>query len=346
MRRRGLIVLALVVALVGATTVAAYAWDSSKSDEIAPGVRVGEVELGGMRADEARETLRRELVQPLERPVVVTYEGEDYTLRADDLDVRADIDGMVTEALAIGRDDPLPSRIVRYVTGEELDHQIDPEVAYSQVAVARFVDGVAAKVNTEPVNASIDPTSSNLDPVPGKPGRTLRADELRDDIARVLASESAGARTVKAQVDRVEPEVTTEELATQYPDYIVVDRPSFTLRHYEDLRLVKEYTVAIGQQGYDTPAGLYDIQSMQVNPTWYVPEAKWAGDLAGETVPPGPDNPLKARWMGFNGGAGIHGTDDVASLGTAASHGCVRMSVPDVKELYERVDVGTPVYIR
>jgi lipoprotein-anchoring transpeptidase ErfK/SrfK len=62
-------------------------------------------------------------------------------------------------------------------------------------------------------------------------------------------------------------------------------------------------------------------------------------------VPPGPDNPLKARWMGFLGGAGIHGTDDVGSLGGAASHGCVRMSIPDVIELYERVDVGTPVYI-
>ena len=82
-----------------------------------------------------------------------------------------------------------------------------------------------------------------------------------------------------------------------------------------------------------------------MNPTWYVPDAAWAGDLAGTTVPPGPDNPLQARWMGFNGGAGIHGTSDVGSLGSAASHGCLRMAVPDVIELYDQVDVGTPVYI-
>jgi lipoprotein-anchoring transpeptidase ErfK/SrfK len=82
-----------------------------------------------------------------------------------------------------------------------------------------------------------------------------------------------------------------------------------------------------------------------VDPTWYVPDAEWAGELAVTTVPPGPQNPLKARWLGFNGGAGIHGTDDVASLGTAASHGCVRMSVPDVIELYDQVPVGAPVYI-
>ena len=49
--------------------------------------------------------------------------------------------------------------------------------------------------------------------------------------------------------------------------------------------------------------------------------------------------------MGIYAGAGIHGTDDVGSLGTAASHGCVRMSVPDVIELYDQVDVGTPIYI-
>ena len=63
-------------------------------------------------------------------------------------------------------------------------------------------------------------------------------------------------------------------------------------------------------------------------------------------VPGGvPENPLKERWMGIFAGAGIHGTDDVGSLGTAASHGCMRMSVPDVIELYDQVPVGTPIYI-
>ena len=62
-------------------------------------------------------------------------------------------------------------------------------------------------------------------------------------------------------------------------------------------------------------------------------------------MPPGPDNPLKARWMGIYNGAGFHGTSDDGSLGSAASHGCVRMAVPDVIDLYDRVDVGTPVYI-
>ena len=71
-----------------------------------------------------------------------------------------------------------------------------------------------------------------------------------------------------------------------------------------------------------------------------------AGSLAGQVIPGGaPNNPLKARWMGIFDGAGIHGTDQVGSLGTAASHGCIRMAIPDVIELYDRVPVETPVYI-
>jgi lipoprotein-anchoring transpeptidase ErfK/SrfK len=50
--------------------------------------------------------------------------------------------------------------------------------------------------------------------------------------------------------------------------------------------------------------------------------------------------------MGFHDGQGIHGTADIASLGSAASHGCIRMSVPDVKELYGKVEKGTPVFVQ
>jgi lipoprotein-anchoring transpeptidase ErfK/SrfK len=62
-------------------------------------------------------------------------------------------------------------------------------------------------------------------------------------------------------------------------------------------------------------------------------------------IPPGPENPIKARWMAIFEGAGIHGTEEVESLGSAASHGCVRMSIPDVEELYSEVEVGTPIFI-
>jgi lipoprotein-anchoring transpeptidase ErfK/SrfK len=126
---------------------------------------------------------------------------------------------------------------------------------------------------------------------------------------------------------------------------VTVDRNAKVLRLFERLRVARSYRIAVGRAGLETPAGVYTIDDKQVNPSWHVPNSPWAGDLAGKVIPPGPDDPIKARWLGIYNGAGIHGTEDVGSLGTAASHGCIRMSIPDVIELYDLVPYGTPVYI-
>jgi lipoprotein-anchoring transpeptidase ErfK/SrfK len=142
------------------------------------------------------------------------------------------------------------------------------------------------------------------------------------------------------------PRVTYGELARIYSTVVTVDRAHFTLRLFKHLRIARRYPVAVGRAGLETPAGVYHIQDKQVNPSWHVPNSAWAGDLAGKVIPPGPDDPLKARWMGIYAGAGIHGTDAIGSLGSAASHGCIRMSIPDVEELYDMVPISTPVYIQ
>ena len=107
------------------------------------------------------------------------------------------------------------------------------------------------------------------------------------------------------------------------------------------------YTVAIGAAGFDTPAGVYNIQNKAVNPAWTMPNSDWvAPSDRGKVVPGGTaENPLKARWLGIYAGAGIHGTDATGSIGSNASHGCIRMLIPDVIELYDKVEVGAPVYI-
>ena len=145
---------------------------------------------------------------------------------------------------------------------------------------------------------------------------------------------------------RLRPAVSVKQLARKYATYVSVDRGNFKLRLFKRLRLVKTYPIAVGQAGLETPPGIRHVLDKQVNPTWYVPNEPWAGKLAGKVIPGGtPENPIKARWMGIFNGAGIHGTDELSSLGSAASHGCIRMAIPDVVQLFDQVSIGTPVYI-
>jgi lipoprotein-anchoring transpeptidase ErfK/SrfK len=333
-----------LIAVMLVAAVGAYAWDNSRSDQIAEGVEIGGVDVGGMTADEARKVVDSELVEPLQKHVTVNYDGVKYKLSPEKLEVASDVDGMVDRALEESQEGGLPTRVWRYATGGEVDVAISPQITYSGKALNEFIDKVAAEVNRDPVDASIEPTPTSLSPVKGQDGIAVVEDELHGKLESAVQSPSE--RRVSLPVERIKPEVTTDELAAKYPTYLTVNRSTFELSLWKDLELAKTYTVAIGAQGFDTPAGVYNIQNMAVDPAWNVPDAAWAGSLAGTVVPGGvPENPLKERWMGIYDGAGIHGTDDLASLGTAASHGCVRMSIPDVIELYDQVDVGTPIYI-
>jgi lipoprotein-anchoring transpeptidase ErfK/SrfK len=175
-------------------------------------------------------------------------------------------------------------------------------------------------------------------------GVTVRVGALRGRLRQTLTVPGV-PRRIATPVRITRPKVTRRQLARRYPKLIVIDRGGFQLRFYRHLRLARTYPIAVGQQGLETPAGLHQIQDKQVNPSWHVPNSSWAGSLAGRVIPPGPDDPIKARWMGIIDGSGIHGTDEVGSLGSAASHGCIRMSIPDVEELFNKVTVGTPVYV-
>jgi lipoprotein-anchoring transpeptidase ErfK/SrfK len=317
---------------------------TSREDEIAEGVEIAGVDVGGMQVDEARKLVRAEVVEPLRKPVTVTFEDVKYQLSPEKLEVAADINGMLDQAVDASRDGGLPGRLWRYATGGEVTEEISPRITYSKEALDGFLAEISAQVNRDPVDASVEASGTSISPVQSQEGIRVVADELRAQVEDAV--QEPGQRTVEAPVERVEPEVTTAELADQYPVYLTVDRSNFQLHLYEELKLAKTYTVAIGAVGFDTPAGLYHIQNKAVDPAWSVPEADWAGDLAGTVVPGGvPENPLKERWLGIFDGAGIHGTDDVGSLGSAASHGCVRMAIPDVIEVYDQVPVGTPIYI-
>jgi len=340
MRHRSFIALAVVVVLMLVGAVAVYAYDSSRDDRIAEGVTVAGVDVGGMSAEHARRVIQRRVVTPLERPVVVTHKGRRFTLSAEDAGVSADVPGMVDAAVRASRDGNVVSRVARDLTGGEENARIAARVNYSQKAVDALVARVERKVNRPARDATV--AFPSLHKVKERKGVKVEAAALQSRVERAVTSLR---RTVTAPVAITRPKVTTEQLADKYPTVLILNRGGFQLSLYKRLRLVKSYTVAVGQVGLETPAGLYHIENKAVNPAWHVPNSAWAGSLAGTVVPPGPSNPIKARWLGIFAGAGIHGTDDVGSLGNAVSHGCVRMSIPDVEALYPQVPVGAPIYI-
>ncbi len=344
MGRKTQIAIVTGVALLVLGAVGAYAYDSNQKDKIADGVTVGGVDVGGMGAERAERTVRRQLLAPLRHSLRVSFDGQRWMLPGKTLKVHADVSGAVQEALEVSQDGGLPGRLIRYIGGGSVDEKVPADVTYSRPAINRFVRRIASAINREPQDAGVEASGSSLAVVPQKSGRKLRDNLLTEQLSAAVLNARAD-HTLVAKTHPIKPEITTAEVAAEYPTYLTLDRSTYTLRFWKNLKLVKSYTVAVGQEGLETPAGLYHIQEKQENPTWNVPNSAWAGELAGQSIPPGPSNPIKARWMGIYEGAGIHGTEETSSLGTAASHGCVRMSIPDVEDLYDRVEVGTPIYI-
>ena len=336
--------IAVAVALVaGALGLRAY--DRGQRGTIAEGIAVGGVDVSGLDRAAATDVLSSELVGPLTEPVVVRFGDERFTLTAQVARVRADVDAMVDEALRRSRRGTLLARSWRRLTGGSVEADLEPNVRFSDRAVRNLVERVARNVDRRARNADVRFTAGGLERVRSRTGLKVRRTDLRRRVERALLRPDRDGRRIRARVRRTTPKVTTREVARRYGTVVHVSRGSYTLRLYKKLKLVRSYRIAVGEAGRETPAGLYDVQNKAVNPAWTVPNSDWAGALAGRVIPPGPENPLKARWLGIYDGAGIHGTDQRASIGTNASKGCIRMLVEDVVELYDRVPVGAPVYI-
>ena len=347
MRQKSFILLAVFLVAMLAGAIGVYAYDASRDDLIADGISVGGVEVGGMRASEARVAIDEQLAQPLSEPLIVRHRKRSFRLTAANAKLRVASERMVQEALEKSREGNVLSRTIRGITGEDPgESELPARVSYSRRAVEKLVTKVENEINTPAQNAEVTFSGTSLGTVEGQEGVAVKSAKLRRAIRAELVLPHAD-RVVEVSTTVTQPEVTRDELASRYPVVLTINRPSFELRLWKNLELAKTYTIAVGAIGYDTPSGLYSIQNKAVNPAWTMPDSDWVAPEDRGTVVPGgvPENPLKARWLGIYNGAGIHGTDATYSLGTAASHGCIRMAIPDVIELYDQVPVSTPVYI-
>jgi hypothetical protein len=180
----------------------------------------------------------------------------------------------------------------------------------------------------------------NLRPyvTPDRPGFAL--DRPRSVRAVVRALVSGRRAPLRLPVRRVSASVTRASVGA----VIVIRRGSHRLFLYRGSHFWRVFSIAVGQPSFPTPLGHFYIAVLWRNPWWYPPNSSWAAGAS--PIPPGPGNPLGTRWMGLSApGVGIHGTPDPASIGYSASHGCIRMRIPEAEWLFNHVTVGTPVFI-
>ncbi len=292
------------------------------------GVIVAGVDLSGLTAADATIKLEAARAQ-LQRDVVVQVGARKHKLSAGQALYSIDVPASVNAALAA----TAPGTVV-------------PVVKFSNDNVRAFVKKVAEKEYRKPVDAKLTITPDRIKVKKHVVGRRVEVNPLSAAIAKAL-KDPVSSRFFIPKRAAVKAKETLGSLKKSHWTILTVNRSTFKLRVFKGLKLSKTYPIAVGAAGHDTPSGLYSITNKAVNPVWNVPNSDWAGDLAGTTVAGGaPNNPLKARWLGIVDGVGIHGTSEDWSIGTRASHGCLRMHVKDVVDLYPRVPVGTTVLIK
>jgi lipoprotein-anchoring transpeptidase ErfK/SrfK len=341
------IIVAVVLATLAAASVGALAWaDGSVAEKLPAGAKVSGVDVGGLTREQALERANRRVTALIMRPVHVQLGDKRYTLTPQKARVHVDIKWAIDRLYAAGRKGSFLARGLRKITGKKIDTNLPANVTLNRSAIGSFVGRIESRQALKPVDAGLNLTLTSVSVTPSKAGRRLAArDALMARLGRRLTT-NTDDRTLHAKTVAVKAKLTAEKVFDANPVALTVSRNETKLRVFVRGKLVRSYTVAVGSPQYPTPTGRFVVQTKQVNPSWNVPNSAWAGSLAGQTIPGGdPNNPLVARWIGFNGSVGFHGTNNGGSLGSAASHGCIRMAPSDVIDLYKRVSVGTPVLV-
>jgi hypothetical protein len=287
---------------------------------IRPGVTIGGLLVGGFTKAEARDLV----LERFNRPVtLVVSPTRKLRVAAKELGASLDLDKAVGLAVRV----------------RQQGYRVPLGVNVTRGKLDRFLSGIATTTDREPVDAAL--MLKGLHPVARKSVEGRRLKQVVASRRISLALRKHLRDPIPLPYQDLKPQVTEQDLGTA----IVIERGSNRLLFYKNLKLKRTFHVATGQSAYPTPIGNFEIVNMQRNPWWYPPQGSaWAEGE--QPVPPGPGNPLGTRWMGISSPyVGIHGTPDAASVGYSASHGCIRMLIPEAEWLFNHVDLGTPVFI-
>jgi len=308
-----------LLAIIAAVLGPAVSGSALPPELVPPDVRIAGVDVSGMRPDLAQAAVRNRF----DRPVRFTFEEKTWHVGSSLLTGSAAVRLAVERAL---RADPgarlkLPVAIQREWVARYVDYL---DRAFSRPAVsAKYMGLRGLRPHVSRARYGVRVSQAVME------GRIVRNLLATRRVPIALALHPVAPKKLRS--DFVSP-------------VIVIRRLSNRLYLYRGDTFWRSFGVATGSPYYPTPNGNFHIIDMQRHPAWYPPNSAWAAGL--KPIPPGPGNPLGTRWMGLDVyGVGIHGTPDAASIGYSASHGCIRMLIPNAEWLFDHVRVGTPVYI-
>jgi lipoprotein-anchoring transpeptidase ErfK/SrfK len=333
------VVVGLAVLLLGAGSVAATAKVGATSGRVLAGIQISGIDVGGMTRDQAIAAVESAAVTPkLQRRVVVVGGGKRWPVTPAGLGRDAGVDEAVDQALA-GPDLSWASDFWHRLTSRPVRHAVEVRYSDDERRVGRFVRSLAPKLAVTPTDASIELVDGEVVRQKAKKGRAL---DVAASTRALAAALRGGSRTVKLVTRPVAPKVTEDKLGKTIEVNLATNKLSF----YDGLKVVKVYPVATGQPSFPTPTGSWQVVNKRVNPTWNNPDPEGWGKGMPLSIPPGPGNPLGTRAISLDAsGINIHGTYASGSIGSYASHGCIRMFLSDVEALFPQVPMGTPVLI-
>jgi lipoprotein-anchoring transpeptidase ErfK/SrfK len=334
------VALAILVLLGGGTAYAAYRYDRASAARILPGVAIDGVDVGGMTRDEAIRAVTARLQTALGTDLVVRTAGREWHVTPAALGTHADVEGAVDRAFAVADSLSLVSRVYHRVAQKAVTAPITLTLAYDEARVNSFLQLVNGEVTRPALNAGLFLVNDELVVRRSRSGRELNVQAAASRLGAAL-ERRATIVTVPTRV--LKPTITAADVG----ETIVVDLSETMLYLYDGLKVFRQYPVATARAPYVTPVGSWKVVRKVENPGWYNPDPTGWG--AGEPlyIPPGPGNPLGTRALYLNApGIRIHGTPASYSIGTHASHGCIRMYISDSEELYPLVPIGTKVIIK
>jgi len=343
LQRVATVLIATLLLAVSATMAWATAYEYGERTLVPRGVTVNGTDLSGMTEAQVRAAITDAIQAPLTRPIAVAADGKSFEFDPSGV-VAVDVDAMVAEAFAPRRNASFVMRVRHDLTNEPMPAEVEPVYSVDTSAVADWLNGVAAKVNRKPIDAELAVEESKVVISASKTGRkadTAEALALMESTFQGEQALAGGERAVTVPVATLKPKVTEDSFGKT----IVVDLSQRRIRLFDGATVEKSYPCAIGTPQFPTPKGEFEIVAKRFRPTWVNPGSDWAKDMP-KSIPPGPGNPLGTRALNLSAsGIRFHGTENIGSVGTAASHGCMRMYRRDIEDFYERVEIGTKVYI-